>query len=239
MTASIAHEVNQPIAAVVTGAGACLRWLAAQPPDLEEARQALDRIVKDGNRASDVISRIRALVRKARPRKDRLDLNETILEVVALTRGEVQRNRVSLQTRLSSDMPLIVGDRIQLQQVVLNLIINAIEAMSGVCDEPRELLVDSGRDDSNGVLVAVRDSGPGLNSASLDHLFEPFYTTKSEGIGMGLAISHSIIEAHGGRLWAAPNVPQGAIFQFTLPRGEGEASSSEQMALPTVGGGVR
>jgi PAS domain S-box-containing protein len=229
MTASIAHEVNQPIAAVVTGAGACLRWLAAQPPDLEEARRTLDRIVKDGNRASDVISRIRALVRKAPPRKDPLNINETILEVVALMRSEVQRNRVSLQTRLSSDLPLVLGDRIQLQQVILNLIINAIEAMSGPGEGPRELLIGSAQDEANGVCVTVRDSGPGLAWDKVDRLFEAFYTTKPDGIGMGLAISRSIIEAHGGRLWATPNVPNGAVLQFTLPM-DGEMAPSP---LPT------
>jgi two-component system, LuxR family, sensor kinase FixL len=238
MTASIAHEVNQPIAAVVTSAGACLRWLAAQPPDLEEARQALQRIVKDGNRASAVISRIRSLVRNAPPRKDQVDINETILEVVALTRGEVQRNRVSLQTRLARDLPLISGDRIQLQQVLLNLIINAIEAMSGAGAGTRELLVASGRDDANGVLVAVHDSGPGLNSDHHDRLFEAFYTTKSDGVGMGLAISRAIVEAHGGRLWAMPNVAKGAIFQFRLPVGGDEASSPQHVALPTPSSGV-
>jgi two-component system, LuxR family, sensor kinase FixL len=238
MTASIAHEVNQPIAAVLTSAGACLRWLAAQPPDLEEARQALQRIVKDGNRASAVISRIRSLVRKAPPRQDQVDINETILEVVALTRGEVQRNRVSLQTRLARDLPLILGDRIQLQQVLLNLIINAIEAMSGAGAGTRELLVDSGRDDANGVLVAVRDSGPGLNSDRLDRLFEAFYTTKSDGIGMGLAIIRAIVEAHGGRLWATPNVVQGAVFQFRLPVDGEETSSPQHVALPMAAGDV-
>jgi two-component system, LuxR family, sensor kinase FixL len=233
MTASIAHEVNQPIAAVVTGAGACLRWLAAQPPDLEEARRTLDRIVKDGNRASDVISRIRALVRKAPPRKDPLDINETILEVVALTRSEVQRNRVSLQTRLSSDLPLVLGDRIQLQQVILNLILNAIEAMSGLGEGPRELLIGSGRDEANGVRVTVRDSGPGLAWDKVDRLFEAFYTTKPDGIGMGLAISRSIIEVHAGRLWATPNAPKGAVLQFTLPIDGEMASSPLQTRSPS------
>ena len=217
LTASIAHEVNQPIAAVVTNAGAGLRWLAAQPPDLDEARQTLVRIIRDGNRASEVIGRIRALVKKAPARKDRLDINEPILEVVALTRSEGERNRVSLRTLLANDLPLIPGDRILLQQVILNLIINALEAMSGVSGGPRELLITSGKDGSKGVLVAVRDSGTGLDSVSLERLFDAFYTTKPDGMGMGLAISRSIIEAHGGRLWATPNVPQGAVFQFTLP----------------------
>jgi PAS domain S-box-containing protein len=217
LTASLAHEINQPIAATVTNAGACLRWLAAQPPDLEEARQALGRIVKDGSRAGEVIARIRALVKKSPPQQDRLDINETIQEIILLTDTEVHRNRISLQTQLANDLPPILGDRIQLQQVVLNLIKNAVEAMSAVNDGPRELRVSSGKDESKGVLVVVRDSGPGLDPKALAHLFDTFYTTKPEGMGMGLAISRSIIEAHGGRLWATPNEPHGAVFQFTLP----------------------
>ena len=219
LTASLAHEVNQPIAATVTNASAGLRWLAAQPPDLEEARQALGRIIKDGNRAGEVIRRIRALVKESPPQQDRLDINETILEVVLLTGSEVHNNRVSLQTQLSNELPLILGDRVQLQQVILNLIKNAVEAVSAVSERPRELLVSSSKDESKGVLVAVRDSGPGLGPEARAHLFDPFYTTKPEGMGMGLAISRSIIEAHGGRLWATPNQPHGAVFQFTLPAG--------------------
>jgi PAS domain S-box-containing protein len=214
MTASIAHEINQPLAAVVNNASACLRWLAAH--NLEEARQSAALIIADGHRAGEIIGRIRALVNKAPPQKDWLDINETILEVIALARSEAQKNRVSLQTQLSSDLPLILGDRIQLQQVILNLIINAIEAMSGVEAGPRELLIRSGTDESQDVLVTVRDSGPGLDPESLNHLFTAFYTTKPQGMGMGLAISRSIIEAHGGRLWAAPNDGAGATFQFTL-----------------------
>ena len=217
MTASIAHEINQPLAAVVNNASACLRWLAGQAPNLEEARQSAALIIADGHRAGEIIGRIRALAKKSPPRKDWLDINETILEVTALARSEVQGNRVSLETQLADDVPLILGDRIQLQQVILNLIINAIEAMSGVNEGPRELLVGSGKDESQGVLVAVRDSGPGLDPESLDHLFTAFFTTKPQGMGMGLAISRSIIEAHGGRLWATLNAPRGAVFQFTLP----------------------
>jgi len=219
MTASIAHEINQPLAAVVINAGACLRWLAAH--NLEEARQSAALIIADTHRAGEIISRIRALVKKSPPRKDWLDINETILEVTALARSEVQGNRVSLQTQLSDDVPLIVGDRIQLQQVILNLINNAIEAMSGVGDGPRELQVGSTTDESQGVRVAVRDSGPGLDPESLNHLFTAFYTTKPQGMGMGLAISRSIIENHGGRLWATANPDKGATFQFTLPTGGG------------------
>jgi two-component system, LuxR family, sensor kinase FixL len=238
MTASIAHEVNQPIAAVVTGASAGLRWLSAEPANLEEARQTLGRIVKDGKRASEVISRIRALVKKAPPRRDQVDVNESILEIVALMLGEAQRSRVSLQTRLSNNLPLVLGDRVQLQQVILNLITNAIEAMKASDEGPRELLVCSGQHGSDGLLVAVQDSGPGLDTDTLDHLFDAFYTTKPGGIGMGLAISRSIIEAHGGRLWATRKVPHGAVFQFTLPFGEGDTSSPQQMAKLTVHGEI-
>jgi PAS domain S-box-containing protein len=219
MTASIAHEINQPLAAVVNNASACLRWLAGQVPNLEEARQSVALIIADGHRAGEIISRIRALAKKAPPQKDWVNINETILEVIALARSEVQGNRVSLQTQLSDDVPLIVGDRIQLQQVILNLITNAIEAMSGVDERSRVVQVGSSKDESQGVRVAVRDSGPGLDPKSLDHLFTAFYTTKPQGMGMGLAISRSIIEAHGGRLWAVPNDGPGATFQFTLDVG--------------------
>jgi len=217
LSASIAHEVNQPIAAAITNAHSTLRWLGARPPDLEEVRQALGRIVRDGNRAGDVIGRIRDLIRKAPPRKDGLEINEAILEVIALTRGEVVKNGVSVQTQLAEGLPLIQGDRVQLQQVILNLIVNAVEAMSGVGEGSRELLISTGKAESDGVLVAVRDSGPGLAPASLERLFGAFYTTKPGGLGMGLSICRSIIEAHGGRLWATANVPQGAVFQFTVP----------------------
>jgi PAS domain S-box-containing protein len=217
LTASIAHEVNQPVAATVTNADAALRWLGAQPPDLAEARQALDRIIKDGKRAGDVLGRIRALIKKMPPRKDRLDINESILEVIALTRNELLRSRITLRTELAEGLPLVDGDRIQLQQVMLNLIINAAEAMSSVSDGPRELRINTARDAANSVLVAVRDSGPGLEPQSSDRLFDAFYTTKPGGMGMGLSICRSIIEAHGGKIWATANVPQGAIFQFTLP----------------------
>jgi PAS domain S-box-containing protein len=218
LTASIAHEVNQPIAAVVTNAQAALRWLNMQPPDPEEVRQALDRIVKAGRRAGDVISRMRALVRKAPPRKDQLDINDTVREVIALTRSELNRTGTSLQTQLADGLPLVPGDRIQLQQVMLNLILNAVEAMNGSDGGLRELLISSEEDGANGVRIAVRDWGPGLTLESLDRLFDAFYTTKPDGMGMGLSICRSIVEAHGGRLWATPNLPQGAVFQFTLPQ---------------------
>ena len=198
------------------------------PQNLEEARQSAEFVIADSHRAGEIIGRIRALIKKAPSRKDRVDVNETILEVIALARSEVQSNGVSLRTRLGDELPLILGDRIQLQQVILNLMINAIEAMNEVDDAPRELLISSARGDSQSVLVSVRDSGPGLNPDSLDRLFQAFHTTKPHGMGMGLAISRSIVEAHGGRLWATANLPHGAAFQFTLPIGDPSAGS-----LPT------
>jgi PAS domain S-box-containing protein len=218
LTASIAHEVKQPIAATVSNAQAGLRWLIREPPDLEEVRQALACIAKDGKRAGDVVGRIRDLIQKAPPRKDHFDLNGAIREVIELTRGEAVKNGVSVQTELTDNLPLIDGDRVQLQQVMLNLIINAVEAMSGLTEGPRELLISTGKAEMGGVLVTVRDSGPGLAPAALERLFEAFYTTKPNGLGMGLSICRSIIEAHHGRLWATANSPDGAVFQFTLPR---------------------
>jgi PAS domain S-box-containing protein len=228
LTASIAHEVNQPLTAVATNASTCLVWLAGNPPDVKEARQAAERIVKDSHRASAVIQRIRALVEKSPQRKDWLSVNDVIREVVTLTRSEADRNRVSLETELDDDLPPVRGDGIQLQQVILNLIMNAIEAMSAVGEGPRELLVRSARDGSQAVLVAVRDSGKGLDPEQLDQVFDAFYTTKPTGMGMGLAISRSIVEAHGGRLWATANTPQGAIFQFTLLAEDEEGSAPGQ-----------
>ena len=219
LAASIAHEVNQPLAAAVTNAYAALRWLGAQPPDVEEGRQALGYIIKDGRRASEVIDRIRGLIKKAPARNDPLDINEVVLEVIALTRSEALRNGVSLQSQLANGLPLVQGDRIQLQQVMLNLIVNAIEAMSSTSEGSRELLISTGKDGSDAVLVVVRDSGPGLDPEGLGRLFDALYTTKPGGMGMGLSICRSIIEAHGGRIWATANVPQGAVFQFTLPVG--------------------
>ncbi|HVH92203.1 MAG TPA: ATP-binding protein, partial [Candidatus Acidoferrum sp.] len=182
---------------------------------LEEARNSVALMMDDAQRASEIITRIRALVKKAPPQRDWLDINQIIREVIGLGQSEVQRNHVALEAQLSDDMPLVFADRIQLQQVMLNLMMNAIEAMTQVTT-PRELLISSGADDSKGVVVVVRDSGPGLDSKSLERLFEPFYTTKPQGIGMGLAISRSIIEAHDGRLWATTNEDRGAAFQFTL-----------------------
>jgi PAS domain S-box-containing protein len=217
LAASIAHEVSQPLAAAAANAEAGLRWLAVQPPHLEEVRQALSHIVKNGHRAGEIIKRLRALVKKTPPQRERLDINDVVREVIALTRSEVQKRGIILQTRLAADLPQVLGDRVQLQQVILNLIVNAAEAMSGEGDGRLELLIDSGGDLSSEVLIAVRDSGPGLKEEGLDHLFDAFYTTKPNGMGMGLAISRSIIASHGGRLWASRNLPHGATFQFTLP----------------------
>jgi len=227
MTASIAHEINQPIAAVITNANAGLRWLGAQSPDIDEVRQAFGRIVRDGTRAGEVIGRIRALVRKLPPRRELLDINQTIREVIALTQTETQRNGVGLQSRLANDLPLVSADRVQLQQVLINLIINAVEAMAGPGNGLRELTIVSGVDYANGIVVEVQDTGPGLNPEQLDRLFQSFYTTKPEGIGMGLAISRSIAEAHGGYLSATPNSPRGAVFRLTLPI---EETLSENLA---------
>src|SRR5882724_7739215 len=229
LTAAIAHEVNQPLTGLVSSGNACLRWLAGDVPNLKAARESVERMISAGSRAGEVITRIRALVGKAPPLRDRLNINDAITEVIALIRGEVQRNRISLRTKLSTDVPLVLGDRIQLQQVILNLILNAMEAMSDVSPQLGELSVSSTKDGPNGALVSVRDSGTGLDGTVLDRLFEAFYTTKAHGMGIGLAVSRTIIQAHGGRLWAAPNVPQGAIFQFTLPADGEELSSLERM----------
>jgi signal transduction histidine kinase len=217
LTASIAHEVNQPIAATVSNAQAGLRWLDRQPPDLDEVRQALACIAEDGKRAGEVIAGIRELMKKAPSRKDRVEINGAIREVIELTRSEAVKNGVSVQTELADGLPLTQGDRVQLQQVMLNLIVNAVEATSGVSEGSRELLISTRKAEPSGVRVAVRDTGPGLTPAALEHLFEPFHTSKPNGLGLGLSICRSIIEAHGGRLWASANVPRGAVFQFTLP----------------------
>ena len=216
LTASIAHEVNQPLSGVVLNGNACLRWLGGDSPNLDEAREAARRIVRDGNRASDVITRIRALVRKTDGEKARLDMNDAIQEVVALAQGEVRRNRVALHLELAGDLPPVLGDRVQLQQVVLNLIMNGIEAMSAVEDRPRALVIKTQSGEVDQVRVTVQDSGRGLDPQSRDRIFEAFYTTKRGGMGMGLSISRSIVENHGGRLWTVPNDGPGAIFQFTL-----------------------
>lgn len=223
LTASIAHEVNQPITGVVTNGNACLRWLAAQPPNLERAKQAVERMLRDATRASEVIGRIRNLAKRTPPEERWLNLNDVILETLALTHSEIERSGISLQTQLADDLPLVFVDRVQLQQVILNLIINAIEAMIADKEGPRQLLIDSAKDDANSATVAIRDSGAGLGVEKIEHLFEAFYTTKRDGMGLGLAISRSIVEAHGGRLWAEAGSLQGAVFRFSIPVEGGKA----------------
>jgi signal transduction histidine kinase len=218
LTASITHEVNQPITAAVTYALAARRWLSADPPNFREVDDALSLIVKEGNRAGEVVGRVRALIKKVPARKDAVAIDDAILEVIALTRTEAVNNSVSVRTQFAEGFPRVQGDRVQLQQVMLNLIVNAIQAMSGIGEGPRELQIGIDAVPSEGgVCVAVRDTGPGLSPESLSRLFEPFYTTKPDGMGMGLSICRSIIEAHGGRLWATRCEPRGALFQFTIP----------------------
>jgi PAS domain S-box-containing protein len=236
LSASIAHEINQPLGAVFGYANAASHWLDAQPPNLEEVRRDLGLIVESGVRAGKVIDRIRALVKKAPPRKDRLEINEAILEVMALAKNEIANNHISVQTQLAETLPAIQGDRVQLQQVILNLLINAIEAVSGMSEGPRELLISTRDTETDGVLVAVRDSGPGLAPESVDRLFESFYTTKPTGLGMGLSICRSIIEAHQGRLWASANTPRGAVFQFTLPPVTESVASAVQRPIREIAG---
>jgi NO-binding membrane sensor protein with MHYT domain len=239
LAASISHEVMQPLGAAVTNAQAALRGLGAQLPDLDEVRQALGGAVKDGWRAAEIIGRIRNLVKKEPLRKDALEVNEAIVEVLALTRGEVMKNNVSVQTQLAEGLPLIQGDRVQLQQVILNLIINAVEAMSGVSEGSRGLLIGTGKDASDRVLVAVQDSGPGMNSESFERLFDSFYTTKPGGMGMGLSICRSIVEAHGGCIWATPNAGPGITVQFTLPiNGQAAERQRDQEHAAASGMGI-
>jgi PAS domain S-box-containing protein len=216
LTASIAHEVNQPLTAITNNGSACLRLLANQNLDPEVLRRALKEIVADGNRASAVIARIRGFIKKAPAEKSELDVNEVIQEVLALVGPELQKNRVAVRCELGKTLPLVPADRVQLQQVLLNLIVNGIEAMSAVTDRPRALVVQSQVEESGDLMVAVRDSGTGLSSEA-DRVFTPFFTTKANGMGMGLPISRSLVEGHAGRLWATPNSPHGAVFSFTLP----------------------
>jgi C4-dicarboxylate-specific signal transduction histidine kinase len=216
LAASIAHEINQPLTAITNNANGCLRLLADSSLEPGVLRRALEEIVTDSTRASEVVARIRAFIRKAPVQRNKLNLNEVIEEVLALTSGEMCANRVRLERRLTKPLPLVLGDRVQLQQVLLNLIMNSIEALGPVNDRPRFLAVQSRADESNNVLVAVSDSGSGLHQET-DSIFTPFFTTKANGMGLGLPISRSLIEAHGGQLWAAPNSPHGTVFSFRLP----------------------
>jgi PAS domain S-box-containing protein len=217
LAASIAHEVNQPLAGIVTNANSSLRWLAGDSPNLAEAREATRRIIRDGNRAGEVVSRMRALFKKASTVKERFDINAAIEEVVVLTQSEVRKNKVAIRMELAANLPPVVGDRVQIQQVLMNLTLNAFEAMSTVESRDRDLVIRTQRDESDQVRVALQDSGIGFDPKNVERIFHAFHTTKPGGLGMGLSISRSIVEAHGGRLWAKANSPRGAAFEFTVP----------------------
>jgi signal transduction histidine kinase len=217
LTASIAHEVNQPIAAARNNVSAALHFLDRNLPDLQEVREALAFAAKDTDRAGAVVGRIRALMQNASTRTDRVDINEAVREVIELTRAEALKNGVSVKAKLAEGLPMIAGDRVQLQQVALNLILNALQAMETVNERARQALITTSRTELNDLCIGVQDTGPGLSPETLPRLFEPFYTTKPNGMGMGLAICRSIVEAHGGRIAASANVPRGALFQFTIP----------------------
>jgi signal transduction histidine kinase len=227
MVASIAHEVNQPLGAIVTNGHACVRLLSRDVPDVDKSLEVIERMIKDGMRASEVIKRIRDLLHKTPAERVPLNINETIQEVIALVSSDVLSSKVELKTELAADLPPVIGDRIQLQQVTLNLLLNGKEAMSGVQSHPRELLVSSGKSGSDEVLVAVRDSGAGLDPKNVDRIFEAFFTTKPGGMGLGLSISRTIVEAHGGTLWATQNEDKGATIQFTLPHWIAEVAHEE------------
>ncbi len=234
LTASIAHEVNQPLSGIVTNASTCLRMLAADPPNVDGARETARRTIRDGNRASEVITRLRALYGKKEPTIESVDLNEATREVIALAFSELQRNRVILRPELAEDLPLVAGDRVQLQQVILNLIRNGSDAMSSVDDRPRQLLISTERDEGDRVSLTVQDAGTGFDPQAVDRLFQGFYTTKNDGMGIGLSVSRSIIESHHGRLWATLNNGPGAAFSFSLPRGpEGATGAESNRAIRT------
>jgi PAS domain S-box-containing protein len=237
LTASIAHEVNQPLSGIVTNASTCLRMLAMEPPNIDGARETARRTIRDGNRASDVITRLRALFSKKHTLAERVHLNEATREVIALSSSELQGNRVILRCELAGDLPLVTGDRVQLQQVILNLLRNASDAMITVHDRPRELLIRTERDEGDRVLLSVKDAGIGFDPQSADRLFETFYTTKNDGMGVGLYVSRSIIESHQGRLWATLNEGPGATFSFSIPRGPDDATGADcnrDMRRPAV-----
>jgi PAS domain S-box-containing protein len=217
LTASIAHEVNQPLSGIVTNASTCLRMLTLDPPNVDGARETARRTIRDSNRASDVITRLRALFSKKDTIAERVDLNDATREVIALSLSELQRNRVILRCELAEDLPLVTGDRVQLQQVILNLLRNGSDAMNTVHDRPRELLIRTERDEGDRALLSVKDAGIGFDLQSMDTLFQAFYTTKNDGMGIGLSVSRSIIEQHDGRLWATPNDGPGATFSFSIP----------------------
>jgi C4-dicarboxylate-specific signal transduction histidine kinase len=218
LTASITHEVNQPLSGIITNASTCLRMLAADPPNVEGARETARRTIRDGNRASDVITRLRALFSKKVPTNDPVDLNEATHEVITLLRSEFQRSRVILRAELDDEIPPVTGDRVQLQQVILNLLLNASDAMSSIDDRPRQLVIRTEREEDDRVRLSVQDAGVGFKPQDEVRLFDAFYTAKNGGMGMGLSVSRSIIESHHGRLWAALNNGPGAKFSFSIPR---------------------
>jgi C4-dicarboxylate-specific signal transduction histidine kinase len=224
MTASIAHEVSQPLAAVVANAEASLSWLRCGTPDVDAACRSVEWIIDDGNRASEVIRRVRTLAKKTSLEKVPLEVNDVVREAILLMRRELISHQVSLRMNMAAGLPMILGDRIQLQQVIINLVMNGIEAMRSVTDRPHELVVKSGQDELGQVLISVADCGVGIAAENVDMVFNPFFTTKSGGMGMGLSICRSIMESHGGRLWATATVPYGSVFQFTLPAGRDSAS---------------
>jgi signal transduction histidine kinase len=226
LSASIAHEINQPLAGIVSNGSAALRFLTGDTPDVDETREALRDIVRDGKRAGEIIKRIRALTKRTELPREKLDLNETIREVLALIGDEARKKSVVIRTQLADRLSLVFGDRVQLQQVLLNLIINAMDAMSSVEDRERQLVITTHNIDSDQVKVTVEDSGTGLDPNTMTRIFEPFYTTKSGGMGMGLSICRSIVQHHGGRLWAAVNEGPGTSFHFTLPKRQGEEESA-------------
>jgi len=229
LTASIAHEVNQPLAGIITNASTCLRMLAADPPNVDGARETARRTIRDGNRAADVITRLRALFRKKAVATETVDLNEATREVVALIFSDLLRNRVSVHVELSEEHLFVSGDRVQLQQVILNLIRNASDAMSEVTDRPRDLLITAEREEGGNVRLSVRDAGVGLEPQAIERLFDAFYTTKSDGMGIGLSVSRSIIEGHGGKMWAVPNQGPGATFSFSIPQ-QAESAGAQGIA---------
>ena len=239
LTASIAHEVNQPLLGIITNASTCLRMLAADPPNIDGARKTAERSIRDGNRAADVITRLRALFGKKDTTAEPMDLNEAAREVLALSSNELQRNQVTLQVELAGGLPLVIGDRVQLQQVMLNLFLNASEAMSDVRDSPRKLLIRTELAEGDCVRLSVKDAGVGLDPQGVDRLFHAFYTTKDGGMGMGLSVSRSIIERHRGRLWAAPNDGPGSTFSFSIPVASDEAMSAQGRSTDRLRQSVR
>jgi C4-dicarboxylate-specific signal transduction histidine kinase len=239
LTASIAHEVNQPLSGIITNASTCLRMLAADPPNVGGARETARRTIRDGNRASDVITRLRALFAKKDATTESVDLNEATREVIALSLGELQRSRVIVRAELADDLPPITGDRVQLQQVILNLLRNASDAMSGLDDRPRKLVIRTEREEGDRVRLTVRDAGVGFELQAVGRLFEAFYTTKSGGMGIGLSVSRSIIESHHGRLWAAPNDGPGATFSFSIPRVSKGVTDTHNLGVIRMPGTLR